>query len=83
MSTVRRFDAIIEGAPIAVMSAVLQTPPVSFWLRVWGPLRPFDVPAGPAPSSAGIASANVCPVLLQRYTRARLMRVMQWTARTR
>ena len=61
MSTVRRIDAIVEGAPIAVMSALFLTPLVLFWLRVWGPLRPFDVAEVPAPSLlALLAGVAVC-----------------------
>ena len=61
MSSDRRLVAIIEGAPIAVMSALFLTPLVIFWLRVWGPLRPFDVAEVPAPSLVAlIASVAVC-----------------------
>jgi hypothetical protein len=43
------------------MSALFLTPVVLFWLRVWGPLRPFDVAAVPAPPWLGFcAGAAVC-----------------------
>ena len=50
MTTDHRLAAILEAAPIAVMSAFFLTPVLMFWLRVWGPLRPFDVAAVPMPS---------------------------------
>ena len=56
MSTDRSL-AIIEGAPIAVMSALFLTPLALFWLRVWGPLRPFDVAAVPSPSAIAVCVA--------------------------
>ena len=57
MSADRRLAAIIEGAPIAAMSALFLAPLATFWLRVWGPLRPFDVAAVPSPSAIAVCLA--------------------------
>jgi Glycosyl-4,4'-diaponeurosporenoate acyltransferase len=61
MTAGRRLAAIIEGAPIAVMSALFLTPIVVFWMRVWGPLRPYDVAPVPVPSlPAFCAGVGIC-----------------------
>ena len=48
--------------PFAIMAGGWLGPLLMFWLCVWGPLRPFDYPAGPlAPSlPAFVASFLVC-----------------------
>ena len=62
----RYFAAVIEAAPIAVMSALFLTPLVIFWLRVWGPLRPFDIAAVPAPSTLVLCAGVLACVLAAR-----------------
>ena len=51
----RRAD-VIGGAPIAAMSALFLAPLAIFWLRVWGPLLPFDTEAVAAPSGLAIVA---------------------------
>ena len=70
----RRVVAIISGAPIAAMSALFLAPLLVFWLRVFGPLRPFDVSPVPSPPALAFSGAAlVC--LLAAYVPASYFRV--------
>jgi hypothetical protein len=75
MSRDRHVAAGIGAAPIAVMSALFLAPLLIFWLRVWGPLRPFDIAAVPAPSTfvlcAGVLACMLAARPPQRYFRVR------------
>src|SRR5687768_13150825 len=48
--TRKRTTELVNQGPIMVMSGLWIAPLVIFWLRVWGPLRPFDVQPVEAPS---------------------------------
>ena len=62
---------VIGAAPIAVMSALFLAPMAIFWLRVWGPLLPFDTAPVPAPSwlvlVAGLAVCALATLLPAAY----------------
>jgi Glycosyl-4,4'-diaponeurosporenoate acyltransferase len=45
---------ILNALPIAAMSLLFLGPMLQFWLRVWGPLRPFGVPEVPPPAPGAI-----------------------------
>jgi hypothetical protein len=70
----RRMTGVVESAPIIVMSALFPTPVVQFWLWAWGPLRPFDVAAVPAPSVV-VVFASLAACLVAAHPPARYFAV--------
>ena len=57
--------------PFAAMSGGWIAPLILFWLALWGPLRPYDYPAGdlmpPALVVIGIVAVSVLPLALPEW----------------